>query len=142
MSDPTERCTGCSHSKLTEALKLMRRRGLLVFRDLRGCAGCSAEVDAALAKGEAPARVLGAAFYTLQDAHLAADAAQRRASALKARALGYQGKEPAPVMLWLSFRGSEGSATEVGTLVLECLREAGLTADWNADPRTRVCVYL
>jgi hypothetical protein len=118
--------------RLGEAFKAMRRAGLIARQAFMCCGNC-AGAELATRAGAMPAarraRVKGVAFYTRQDA----------ARLAPARAGEEAGVFIAYGPLETQAAGRVGLATpEVGRLVEQACREAGLEVEWDGSPEKRI----
>lgn len=127
-------CAGCAHQKLAEAIKLLRKRGFKVLRDVSGCSNCTAEKMAVeLAKEQGAA---GLVFWSSAESARVAEAIQRKKQSEKA---GIQ--TSTPIGLWVSHSAVDGGVS-TAEAILEAVREVGLKADWSGRAENAVFVYL
>lgn len=156
--------------RITRAFAAMRKRGILARQRMPCCQSCSgARIEEMLdqrANRDDPKKrktYTGYAFYHDQDAE-----ALERMFEWYGRLERHCEDEPRPLgwttiaatgldpeRCWSSTRlyiaygttadvghPSELSTEEVGAIIVECLRGAGIVADWNGHPSTRICIPL
>jgi len=107
--------------RLNLAFRAMRKAGLVARQNFACCGTCgSYEIRRAIDSMPLPrqGKVTGIAFYHHQDN-------------ARMRLRGFDG-------LHLSYGGESLPSIEVGHLVLSCLRQAGIAAEWDGDVGKRV----
>ena len=113
-------------AKLTYAFGLMRKAGLVARQNFACCGSCGSYELHKIVKemhADARANVKGVAFYHRQDTF------HMRQKSFEGLYIGY---------------GQEGSEDElaanieVGQTIAMCLRDAGLTVDWDGDTTKRI----
>ena len=156
--------------RITRAFAAMRKRGILARQRMPCCQSCSgariADMLDQRANREDPKKrkiYLGYAFFHAQDAE-ALDRMFERYGRLERhckstprpldwRTVAATGLDPErcwnSTRLYIAYgttadvgHPSNLSSVDVGAIVVECLRGAGITADWNGHASTRICIPL
>jgi hypothetical protein len=125
-------------SKLTNAFKSLRKAGFIARQNFTCCGNCAGHALAGDVKGMTPSkreRVKGAVFYTRQDGTSVRGSNGR----LRSPHHIYIGYGPVSVSGMGTFGVSE---TEIAGAVVAALKAAGLEAEWDGDPASKVLVNL
>jgi hypothetical protein len=119
-----------SSDKLNLAFRLMRKKGLIAYQNYSCCSNCAGieitnEAEQRIEAGKAtPESIKGCCFYHRQDAE--------SRDAGRSFYLAYGPMDSAK-------HDEIGLDTaEVGKLVVEALREAGVGFEWDGNPNTRI----
>ena len=121
-------------SKLTNAFKSLRKAGFIARQNFSCCGNCAGYALGDHIKGMTPSkreRVKGAVFYTRQD--VIAPVSWHPQHHI------YIGYGPVSVSGMGTFGVSE---TEIAGAVVAALKAAGLEAEWDGNPTTKVLVNL
>lgn len=109
---------------LTEAFRLMRKRGLLARQNFSCCQNCGcSEMDTMKKEGTPEQRsAIGYAFYHQQDNE------------------NKENGQDFYIAYGVFGDAADGAAAAIGQIVTFCLNAAGVVFEWDGNPSTRILV--